>query len=209
MSGKEKKLTPRSARKKKAMLEAAWQVLAREGYERASLDMVLSLCGGSKATIYNYFKSKEDLFGKAVFARSYELSRRVFQDFSDQEDFITELYIFGLRYLNFYLNTDLLEISRVAMAEGKNLDYGRVLYEEGFRKNWATVAVYLEKHIEPEKFLTGGSWTAAMHLKGLLDREMLIRRAWGVMDGIDDKDLRDVVQSGITAFARIYGIEQE
>jgi len=50
------------AEKKKAILKAALSVFIKRGYGDATIDEIVSIAGGSKATVYKYFKSKEDLF---------------------------------------------------------------------------------------------------------------------------------------------------
>jgi AcrR family transcriptional regulator len=48
------------------MLEAATELFLRDGFEQTSIDAILERSGGSKATLYNYFPTKEDLFRVVV-----------------------------------------------------------------------------------------------------------------------------------------------
>ncbi|MFX1342535.1 MAG: TetR/AcrR family transcriptional regulator, partial [Promethearchaeota archaeon] len=52
-------------RAKKRIVDAAIQVFAEKGYHQAKMTDIAKKLGVSKGTIYQYFKSKEDLF-KAV-----------------------------------------------------------------------------------------------------------------------------------------------
>jgi AcrR family transcriptional regulator len=49
-------------RKRREILQAAMQVFAREGYHRARMEAVAVEAGIGKGTVYEYFKSKTDLF---------------------------------------------------------------------------------------------------------------------------------------------------
>ncbi|MFQ5541718.1 MAG: TetR/AcrR family transcriptional regulator, partial [Candidatus Binatia bacterium] len=49
-------------RKRREILQAAMQVFAREGYHRARIEAVAEEAGIGKGTVYEYFKSKTDLF---------------------------------------------------------------------------------------------------------------------------------------------------
>ena len=49
-----------------AMAAAAWEVFCRNGFERITIDDVIEIIGGSKATLYGYFNSKEALFEAAL-----------------------------------------------------------------------------------------------------------------------------------------------
>ncbi len=48
--------------KRQAILKAAADVFRDVGFERASMEEIRARIGGSKATLYNYFPSKEKLF---------------------------------------------------------------------------------------------------------------------------------------------------
>jgi AcrR family transcriptional regulator len=52
--------------KRAAILDAAYRVFAREGYERASIDEIAADAGVAKPTIYNHFGAKEELFRQVV-----------------------------------------------------------------------------------------------------------------------------------------------
>ena len=48
--------------KRLAILAAAGELFREQGYSGASMAAVSERVGGSKATLYRYFQSKEDLF---------------------------------------------------------------------------------------------------------------------------------------------------
>ena len=49
-------------KKRREILQAAMQVFARDGYHRAKMESVAEEAGIGKGTVYEYFKSKADLF---------------------------------------------------------------------------------------------------------------------------------------------------
>ena len=48
------------------MLSAATELFLRDGYDQTSIDAILVRSGGSKATLYAYFPTKEDLFRAVI-----------------------------------------------------------------------------------------------------------------------------------------------
>ncbi|MBS4172952.1 TetR/AcrR family transcriptional regulator [Bacillus sp. FJAT-49736] len=48
--------------KKKAILESALKCFAQKGFELATIDDICALSGMSKGSIYNYFKTKDDIY---------------------------------------------------------------------------------------------------------------------------------------------------
>jgi AcrR family transcriptional regulator len=54
------------------LLESARQVVAREGYERASIDLIAENAGFSKGAFYSNFESKEEIFLELLETHSSE-----------------------------------------------------------------------------------------------------------------------------------------
>src|SRR5690554_1483614 len=60
---------PQSSRGRERLakiLEAATELFLRDGYGATSIDAILEVSGGSKATLYSYFPTKDDLFRAVV-----------------------------------------------------------------------------------------------------------------------------------------------
>jgi AcrR family transcriptional regulator len=57
---------PRSARKRRAILEAATEVFLADGFAGASMDAIAATAGVSKPTVYKHFADKERLFTQIV-----------------------------------------------------------------------------------------------------------------------------------------------
>jgi AcrR family transcriptional regulator len=64
-----RKSQSRGAARRRAMIEAAWQVLQEKGCEAATLSDIIALSGGSRATLYEAFGGKDGLFEAAVAER--------------------------------------------------------------------------------------------------------------------------------------------
>ena len=62
-------ITPNSMRGRRRLariIEAATQLFLRDGYAATSIEAVLDASGGSKATLYSYFSTKDELFRAVV-----------------------------------------------------------------------------------------------------------------------------------------------
>lgn len=53
--------------RRQAILDVAAQAFQELGFERTSMSGICARVGGSKATLYNYFPSKEELFFEVIF----------------------------------------------------------------------------------------------------------------------------------------------
>ena len=70
------------AQARRRLLEAGAEHFARDGLERASVDAIAVAAGYAKGTFYNYFDSKERLFGEVI----AEGARRAVSHYSHVED---------------------------------------------------------------------------------------------------------------------------
>ncbi|WP_253295185.1 TetR/AcrR family transcriptional regulator, partial [Vibrio cholerae] len=52
----------KSEEKRQAILEIAKDSFTKQGFEQTSMSHIAKMLGGSKATLYNYFSSKEEIF---------------------------------------------------------------------------------------------------------------------------------------------------
>src|SRR5271155_1642255 len=57
---------PTRDERREAILKVAREVFFEQGYSAASMSMIAARLGGSKGTLYNYFKSKEELFAAYI-----------------------------------------------------------------------------------------------------------------------------------------------
>src|SRR6202050_1736457 len=56
----------RSDAKRRAILDVATEVFLAQGYAATSMSEIAAKLGGSKGTLYNYFRSKEELFSAFI-----------------------------------------------------------------------------------------------------------------------------------------------
>ena len=64
-------------RRRQAIIKTARYYFTKEGYEAASMSAIQKSLGGSKSTLWTYFKSKEDLFFAVVEEIFFEFELKV------------------------------------------------------------------------------------------------------------------------------------
>lgn len=100
------------------ILDAASQAFAEEGFGATSMSTIAARLGGSKATLYKYFPSKEQLFA-AVMARDCAMVLAPLRDLditgSDPEKLLTD---FGVAFLTALFRPQAIDIDRMVHAEG-------------------------------------------------------------------------------------------
>src|SRR3954452_18314723 len=76
----------RSAKKRRAIVDAATEVFLQKGYLATNMDEIAALAVGSKQTVYKNFPSKETLFVAIVSSVSNRASDRVHTEMPDLAD---------------------------------------------------------------------------------------------------------------------------
>lgn len=115
--------------KREALLVAAMTLFLERGFAAVSLDDVLAATGGSKATVYRYFGSKDGLF-QAVIVRICENALHQMRMLDLGAMSLREALIqHGLALLNLLADPVAVEAYRLAIAEApRHPDAARAYY---------------------------------------------------------------------------------
>ncbi len=194
----------KSETRRQAIIEVAKDAFIRQGFENTSMSEIASRVGGSKATLYNYFSSKEEIFAAVMESSAAEKIANAFKILEDSNDIRTTLTAFGMHYLHSILVPEIMAIRRMALNEADRSDIGRHFYEDGPKRGWLLVSNYLQRQIEQKTLLPCDAGICAMHLKALLEAEVAEPCALGVIESPDESELKMIVERAISVFLRAY-----
>lgn len=97
--------------KTQRILQAAEEVFARYGYEKATLDEIIALADVGKGTVYKYFGNKEQLFYKLVADKNAPFVERLQQAVAGDASFEQKLWRYFHEMISFYSeNSELWQI---------------------------------------------------------------------------------------------------
>ena len=117
--------------RRRSILAAAQKVFLERGYANASIDAVVELAGGSKATVYQQFGNKEGLLGALVADGAEELAHLVHELPLDGA-LDKSLRAFGRGYLGLIMRPERLALFRLVVGEcGRVPEIGDVFYRTG------------------------------------------------------------------------------
>ena len=135
---------PRSARKRRAILDAATEVFLGSGYRGASMDEIAARAAVSKQTVYKHFADKERLFSEIVTATVDAASDPVHDEvrrLRDSGDLEADLRDLARRQLTKVMQPRLLALRRLVIAESARFpELGRLFYERGPGRTMAALA---------------------------------------------------------------------
>jgi AcrR family transcriptional regulator len=187
--------------KRQAILQAAAVVFREVGFERASMSDIRERIGGSKATLYNYFPSKEKLFFEVMHqAKELELEAITGELDADADDLKRELVRFGQKFMTVLYSADAVAVRRLAIAESRHSDIGRLSFEQATLPIEKRVAEFMRKAMKRGNLRTADPKIAAIHLLSLLESELLQRVLLGVIDTVKPESLSGAVRRAVDVF---------
>ena len=191
--------------KRQAILQGAAEVFREVGFERASMSDIRARIGGSKATLYNYFPSKEKLFFEVMYqSTERELGAITAALNPDTDDLTQELVHFGQRLVPALYSPEAIAIRRLAIAELGHSNIGKVVFEGSTVPMEKQVAEFLRKAMKRGVLRIADPKTAAVHLLALLESELLQRVLLGVMDSVKPEAARGAVRRAVEVFLSGY-----
>lgn len=195
----------KSETRRDAILSVALQVFREVGFDAASMSQIASRVGGSKATLYNYFASKEELLLAAMLHSANEHAQSVLELLQGSDDLPAQLHGFVQSLLTLINATDTTEILRVAIAVGGTTDIGRKFYELGTHQVWLEIADVLRAEIDRGTLRAADPDMMAMHLRCLCEAD-LIRNLLGAGVPANQAETRSKAQCIVDIFMRTYGV---
>jgi TetR/AcrR family transcriptional repressor of mexJK operon len=199
----------RSARKRRAILEAATTVFLRNGYLGTSMDEIAALAGVSKQTVYKHFADKERLFSEIVTATVDEIADPNYDEvlnLRDTGDVEHDLRDFARRQLRAVMEPRLLQLRRLVIGEaGRFPQLGRLFYERGPGRTIDALATMFERLASRGALDLDDPRIAAAHFNWLvmsipLNQAMLL----GEDEPATPAQLRRYADAGARAFLAAY-----
>lgn len=194
----------KSEAKRQAILDISKTAFIELGYTNTSMSEIAARVGGSKATLYNYFSSKEEIFAAVMESSATEQVADAFEKLDTSKDLKTVLNEFAFHYLSSILQNEIMSIWKMAVNEADRSDIGRQFYENGPKKGWMFLGQYLQTKMSQGLLRSGNSWLCAMHLQGLIEAEFFQPVSLNAIPHPDAETLRKSVAESIDIFLRAY-----
>lgn len=168
------------------------------------MDDICACVGTSKATLYNYFKSKDEIFADAVKKFAEEKQRILCNALSDSEaDVENTLIQYGTKILEFLIDPKTIAARRMVIAPGMPKNIAAFVYENGPRASALNLAAYLEKQISAGKLKSADPILIASQFQALVVHTLSESFLYQVRTSIDRKELDSIVKEAVlTIMAR-------
>jgi AcrR family transcriptional regulator len=176
-------VTRRDIRKqdrRQAIVEAARASFLEHGYSGTSMSGLLKTLGGSKATLWSYFRSKDELFAAVVEEISGTFRAQLELVLSTDQDLETALFDFCRTFLEKITSPDGLATWRLVVAEsGRFPEVGKIFYERAASHPQAALRAFFARQIASGKLIAEDPATMAETLTSLCIG-LHTRQIWGL-----------------------------
>ncbi len=192
--------------KRQSVLEAAMTLFMAQGYGAVSMDAIARAAGVSKATLYAYFSSKDQLFATIIgeaCRQKMVISDLLLDSGNDIRAVLTAL---ARHVLGFLLEERALSIHRVVISESMRFpELGRAFYENGPVQFYRVFGDWLAQRTTEGQLAVCDPGRAAEQFIGLLRGGLYLRATLGLRPPPTEADIDATVAAAVDTFMKAYG----
>jgi len=195
----------KSDSKRQAILATAFRLFRIQGFDKTSVSEITAEVGGSKATIYSHFLSKEELFVECMMAaaENYMAGTLKHLDASSADPAVA-LLDFGRSFLNFICSPEQLEVRRLMIAEAARSGTGQLFFDKiaALRTH---LSAFMSACMASGTLRRDDPALAADQLGALLEAEILEPLLLHVREGSPgEREIGLAAKRAVAAFLRAY-----
>ena len=197
----------RTEEKRDEIVRIAAELFQQHGYDRCSMAALSERLGGSKATLYGYFPSKEDVLRAVLDCEVAKDADNMIRDFPATDDLRESLILLGTAYLHKRMSPLPLANIRMVANQPAGSTMGKDFYLNIIRPNFHRLADKFKELMDQGKLRQADPEIMMLHWKGLCDWDFFERRLLGAIDGPDPAEVKKAVTLAADAFLKLYGVE--
>ena len=198
-----KRNRPLNEKKREAIIQAAIQEFYEKGFDGSSMDTVSKQANVSKATVYNHFKNKEELFLALATILKERLEQSFQYTYNKDKPIEEQLYALAkkeMTFLGFHENIKLIQIMTVVMIQ-KN-EIGQKLLEGAKDGCMIMLSAWFEEAKQDGKLQFESSSFVSQQFIGMLKSFAFYPQLYGA-PALNKQEEEKVIQEAIkVVFAR-------
>jgi TetR/AcrR family transcriptional repressor of mexJK operon len=198
---------PDASPKRRQVVDAAQDLFLAHGYGAVSMDAVARTAGVSKATLYAYFASKDQLFATIIGERgvSAGLDESLFPELAG--DLRATLDRIGQAVLHFMLRERTLAFYRIAIAESARFpELGRAFHASGPKRFLDRVATWLTGQQAAGLVRQADMAVATEQFMALLRSGVFLRASLALPPEPTEVEIDATVAAAVDTWLRAFGV---
>lgn len=194
--------------KTNAIVNAARKTFLSRGFDAASMDQIALTAGVSKRTVYNRFRSKEELFGAAIEETCKNLvpvDTNAIEASLPAKELLCQL---SRQFVEGILKPEALSLRRIAAFEAERTpEIGQSYLAHGPAWMVDHCAPILERLASKGALNVTDAKAALWRLGALITEPLYTKMLMGAAPKDLEKAIDHQVESGVEAFMKLYGAE--
>jgi AcrR family transcriptional regulator len=199
-------VTRRESRKqdrRQAIIEAARASFLEQGYAGTSMSALVKTLGGSKATLWGYFRSKEDLFAAVIEEVSLLFRAEIDNVLATETDLERSLIAFCRAFLRKITSPDGQAAWRLVVAESNRFpEVGAIFYEKASGPAQEALRAFLARQIADKRLVDDDPMLMVETLMSLCIGQHM-RVIWG-FEALTDVEIDACAARFTQIFLRVY-----
>lgn len=191
--------------RRETILDVAQASFLGNGYAGTTMSGIAGELGGSKGTLWSYFRSKEELFSAVVDRATEEFRRSLTVILNPGDEPETALRRFCDQFLAKVTSPEAIALHRLVVGETNRFpELGRIFYERGPRQTQLLLAEYIAGAQSRGELLGIEPLRAAQQLIWLGMSGHYQMLLMGFIDRIDPAELAEDIKTAMATFMRAY-----
>ncbi len=196
--------------KRQAIMQAATRLFLTNNYRSVSMDKIAQAAPVSKATLYNYFDSKNALLMAIVAQLCASLLQTITQTLSTADNVEQTLQKIAAAFVELLYSPDGLAIYRLVIAETHEFpELGQMVYDNGAKLALSQLETYLQQLHESGRFNIPDAHFAADAFFSLLKSDLHCRCLFSVQPPPNALEKTLLIESAAAFFLRGIGYETD
>ena len=186
-------------RRQERIARLAWPLFLKKGYDNVSIDDIIDVAGGSKATIYAWFGGKEGLFEAVVKQKCDDVVLAIHADPNGSIE--AQLAELGHSFLDIVLSPPILEFHRLMVSIGRTFpETGRLFFRTGPINAYSAVAAWIGRQQKDGRIGPGDPYRLAVLFLDMLIGEHQL--SW--LTGMPQAARRDKIDETIRLAVKVF-----
>ena len=191
--------------RRKLIVATARKAFLRHGYGHTSMSSIAAALGGSKTTLWSYFRNKQELFAAVIddlVERYGEALRMPLPEDSDPAETLQKL---GESIMHTLSRPQIIGLHRLVVGEaGRFAELGQLLFERGMSRGQTRTAEWMRGQMERGTLRAADPLVAARHFVSLCQSGSFQQWLMGALPRLEADALKAEVREAVQVFMRAY-----
>ncbi len=194
--------------KRRDIIDGARKVFFEKGFDAASMDEVAKAASVSKATIYVYFSSKEELFEALVHNDRARSAEHLFEVDPSVDDVASLLRRIGISFMTMMVQPDHIRLVRMVIAVAERFPrVGRTFFAAGPCHGGQRLAQLMRQQADLGRLAIDDDLAAAYEFFNLCQSNSVKGLLFGIEEQPTAAQIEATVERAVRIFLSYYGTQ--